>query len=124
MSAFNIHPTVAHELVSPNDTHWNSDSQAIFRALFFRDVVDSFISGHPVDEHTMPGLEHDNFEPDDSSYPAGIAEILSVFEICTKELEGKPQYGTLYDVFCVSDKLLAHLEECKVCIAILSSEIG
>jgi len=124
VSALNLPLKVAHELVSPNDRRWNSDYQAIRRALFWRDAVDSFIIGHLVDEHTMPGLEYDIIEPDDWSYLAGIAEILSPFELCTKELEGKRQYGALYDVFCVYDKLLAHLEEHKVCIAILSSELG
>jgi hypothetical protein len=43
--------------------------------------VDSFIIGHLVDEHTMPGLEHDIIEPHDWSYLAGIAEILRPFEL-------------------------------------------
>jgi len=124
VSALNLPLTVEHELVSPNDPRWNSDYQAIRRALFLRDAVDSLIIGHLVDENTMPGLEHHIIEPDDWSYLPGIAEILSPFELCTKELEGKWQYGELYDGFCVHDKLLAHLEERKVCIVILNSELG
>jgi len=34
VSALNLPLTVAHDLVSPNDTRWNSDYQAIRRALF------------------------------------------------------------------------------------------
>jgi len=104
-----------------NITRWSSDYESILRAFHLWEAIDEFtnmsirqnVNGER-DFNLQEVLVHDELLPRDWEFLASVNEILAPFKEWTLKLQVRYSNGCVADILPAMDKLLDHLELCRV----------